>query len=193
MAIDLEVAIAVREAAETFGRMGAIVEEISFDPDLFRSASQCYLVLRCVMQTALLRHLPVARQALMDPDLLASCKEHAFDVATYVDAEHERRLVGSRLNLMLDRHDILLCPTIHTLPEPVDAKAPEPLLTAIFNTSRHPALSIPCGLSAAGLPIGLQLVAAHYQEARLLRAAAAFEVEHGFPKLPIGEASTAIT
>ncbi|HTQ70125.1 MAG TPA: hypothetical protein VMH92_01345 [Acidocella sp.] len=43
------------------------------------------------------------------------------------------------------------------------------------------------------MPIGLQLVAAHYQEARLLRAAAAFETTHGFPELPIGKTPSEVT
>jgi len=127
----------------------------------------------------------------MDPELLESCREHDFDVAAYSDAEQDRRRFGMAFNLLLDRHDLLLSPTIHSLPEPVESPAPEPWLTAIFNATRHPAISIPCGLSASGLPIGLQLVAAHYQEARLIGAAAAFEAAHGFPELPIGRVAGA--
>jgi len=47
--------------------------------------------------------------------------------------------------------------------------------TAPFNLAGLPALSLPCGLSAAGLPIGLQIVAAPWNEARVLRAGRAFE------------------
>jgi len=125
-------------------------------------------------------------QALMDPDLLSTCNENVFDLDAYTDAEQERRLFGVEFNLLLNKYDILLCPTVHTLPERVEAKSPEPYLTLLFNFSRHPALSIPCGLSVSGLPIGVQLVAAHYREPLLLGAAAAYEAEHGFPKLPIG-------
>ena len=43
-----------------------------------------------------------------------------------------------------------------------------------FNLTRHPAASVPCGLSAEGLPIGLQIAAGHYKDAQVLAAAAAF-------------------
>jgi aspartyl-tRNA(Asn)/glutamyl-tRNA(Gln) amidotransferase subunit A len=41
-------------------------------------------------------------------------------------------------------------------------------------------MSIPCGFSAAGLPIGLQILGRHFDEARLLRIARTFEREHDF-------------
>lgn len=189
--VDPDVAAAVRKAVDVFRSLGADVEEIAIDPALYQLGSKAYFVLRCVMQAGLLRHLPPSKQALMDQVLLASCREHDFDVAAYSDAELDRRRFGMELNLLLDRYDLLLSPTIHSLPEPVESSAPEPWLTAIFNASRHPAISIPCGLSASGLPIGLQLVAAHYQEARLISAAAAFEAEHGFAELPIGRVAGA--
>ncbi|WP_218511017.1 amidase family protein [Variovorax sp. dw_308] len=186
VAVDPEVAMAAHKAVEVFRALGAQVDEIAIDPALYALGSRSYFVLRCVMQAGLLRALPPARLPLMDPYLLASCRENDFDVVAYSEAEQDRRRFGVALNLLLDGYDALVCPTIQSLPEPVEAKTPEPFLTAIFNASRHPAISIPCGLSSAGLPIGVQLVAAHSQEAKLLRIAAAFEAEHGFAPLPIG-------
>jgi aspartyl-tRNA(Asn)/glutamyl-tRNA(Gln) amidotransferase subunit A len=93
-----------------------------------------------------------------------------------------------KLNAVLAGCDLLLSAMIQSLPEKVEAETPEPYLTAIFNASRHPALSIPCGLSVFGLPIGLQLVGAHHAEATLLRAAA-YEDAFGFPALPIATRS----
>ena len=46
--------------------------------------------------------------------------------------------------------------------------------TSQFNLSRHPAASVPCGLSRQGLPIGLQIAAGHYKDALVLRAAARY-------------------
>ena len=48
--------------------------------------------------------------------------------------------------------------------------------TYVFNLTGHPAISVPCGFTEDGLPVGLQTVAARHQDAALLRAAAAFEV-----------------
>lgn len=58
--------------------------------------------------------------------------------------------------------------------------------TAPFNVSGHPAISVPCGLTAAGLPIGLQIVGRHWDEVTLLRVAAAYERARGsLPKPPL--------
>jgi aspartyl-tRNA(Asn)/glutamyl-tRNA(Gln) amidotransferase subunit A len=47
--------------------------------------------------------------------------------------------------------------------------------TLAFNLSGYPAISVPCGVTAEGLPVGLQLVAGWRADARVLAAAAAFE------------------
>jgi aspartyl-tRNA(Asn)/glutamyl-tRNA(Gln) amidotransferase subunit A len=51
--------------------------------------------------------------------------------------------------------------------------------TAPFNLSGHPAISVPCGTTSAGLPIGLQMVGRRWDESTLLRAAAAYERHRG--------------
>jgi aspartyl-tRNA(Asn)/glutamyl-tRNA(Gln) amidotransferase subunit A len=50
-----------------------------------------------------------------------------------------------------------------------------------FNLTQQPAASLPCGLTAAGLPVGLQIVGARYDDARVLRASRAFEAVQPFP------------
>ena len=58
--------------------------------------------------------------------------------------------------------------------------------TPQFNLSRHPAATVPCGLSRQGLPIGLQIAAGHYKDALVLRAAARYAESNPikFPVLP---------
>jgi aspartyl-tRNA(Asn)/glutamyl-tRNA(Gln) amidotransferase subunit A len=83
------------------------------------------------------------------------------------------------------RYDLLLTPTmpIPALPAGQDLNDPARERHWIdwspfsypFNMTRQPAASIPCGLTAAGLPIGLQIVGLPYADARVLRAARAFE------------------
>jgi aspartyl-tRNA(Asn)/glutamyl-tRNA(Gln) amidotransferase subunit A len=50
------------------------------------------------------------------------------------------------------------------------------IYTVTVNLAGVPAISVPCGRSSAGLPIGLQLIGNHFDEARLLNAAYAYEM-----------------
>ena len=55
-----------------------------------------------------------------------------------------------------------------------------------FNMTRQPAATVPCGLTSAGLPIGLQIVGPLYAEDRVLRAARAFEATQPVRRPPLG-------
>ncbi|TIN27277.1 MAG: amidase [Mesorhizobium sp.] len=95
-------------------------------------------------------------------------------------------------------HDALLCPVAMTTAFPhcepgtpikVDGKEQSywmlPAYGAVFNYSGHPALSMPCGLDSAGLPIGLQLVGKRWSESQLLGIAKAIEsLAGGFRRPP---------
>ena len=81
---------------------------------------------------------------------------------------------------------MLVSPTSPTTAFPIGAKADDPMamyLNDIFtipaNLGGVPAISVPCGLDANGLPIGLQLTAKALDEATLFRAAAALESDLG--------------
>jgi aspartyl-tRNA(Asn)/glutamyl-tRNA(Gln) amidotransferase subunit A len=106
-----------------------------------------------------------------------------------------RREISTAWNLLFTRYDLVISPTLTVLPFVVGQPFPpgvdgKPLTawsnTALFNLTRHPALTRPAGLSASGLPVGLQIVAAHYRDDLVLRASAALEeaVPFKFPVLP---------
>ena len=90
-----------------------------------------------------------------------------------------------------DRYDLLLTPACRSPPSRSARKCPTPdaggewvdwtPFTYPFNLSQQPAISVPCGLSSAGLPIGLQIVGPKYADARVLRAARAIEAAAPFP------------
>jgi len=103
----------------------------------------------------------------------------------YAKAQNLARLLRKTYNDALTRHDLLLTPTTPMKATPIPAQdAPLALYcqrafemlpnTAPFDVSGHPAMNIPCGMSA-GLPVGMQLIAAHYNESTIYRAAHAFE------------------
>jgi aspartyl-tRNA(Asn)/glutamyl-tRNA(Gln) amidotransferase subunit A len=90
-----------------------------------------------------------------------------------------------------DKYDFVLMPTISRPPLAVDHKALDPITIDgvdagdmrrawvpylnLFNLTGNPAISVPCGWTSDGLPIGLQIVGRWYADSTLLGAAAAFE------------------
>jgi Asp-tRNA(Asn)/Glu-tRNA(Gln) amidotransferase A subunit family amidase len=103
-------------------------------------------------------------------------------------AEKERTALYHRVRQFFERYDLLLTPTVAAPPFPVEMPYPqeingEPMnnyqewlyLTYAITVTGLPAISVPCGWTAEGLPVGLQIVGRRLGEATVLRAAAAFE------------------
>ena len=103
----------------------------------------------------------------------------------YVAADMVRTALGQRMAAFHQRYDLLLTPMMPVAALPVGQDLNDPTterswidwspFSYPFNMTRQPAASIPCGLTRAGLPIGLQIVGPLYAEDRVLRAARAFE------------------
>ena len=112
----------------------------------------------------------------------------------YNRAMRARALVRAQVLDALRDADALLCPSNVTAPKPIDAMRETVAAEAAvmprlverrislypFSLSNVPALSVPCGFSAAGLPIGLQLAAKPFDEAGLFAIAQAYELAAGF-------------
>ena len=102
--------------------------------------------------------------------------------AYYGQAQKVRTLILQDYAAAFERFDVLVSPTSPTTAFPIGAKADDPMamyLNDIFtipaNLGGVPAISVPCGLDAKGLPIGLQLTAKALDESTMFRAAAALE------------------
>ncbi len=102
--------------------------------------------------------------------------------AYYLQGMKVRTLMKRDFDAALSQCDVLLLPTAPTPAFRLGEKLDNPLqmyLSDIYTISANlagvPAISLPCGFSSAGLPIGMQLIAAPFQEATLLRAARAYE------------------
>jgi amidase len=111
----------------------------------------------------------------------------------YAKAQNMKWALRQAYDDVLARFDLLALPTIRFLPTaiPADGSSREEYVaraldmagnTCPFDASGHPAMNIPCGKSD-GLPIGLMLVARRYDEATVLRAAAAFEKSGDWTKM----------
>ena len=101
--------------------------------------------------------------------------------AYYVKAQKVRTVIKAEFDRVFETVDALLTPTSPTVAFRIGAKVNDPLsmyLNDVFtlpvNIAGLPGISIPCGLSE-GLPVGLQVIATHYNEATLFRVAAAYE------------------
>ena len=182
--VDPEVEARVREAAAVLASLGAIVEEVDpgfADPTAIFEAH--WLSGAANMRSG----IPKEKWPLMDPGLtkFADLGEQIGHMA-YLKAVDQRGALGLHMALFHERYDILLTPTLpitafevnHVAPprnaDPSDW-VPWAPFNFPFNLTQQPAASMPCGLTAAGMPIGLQIVAAKYRDDLVLRVARAYE------------------
>src|SRR6185295_7057396 len=111
--------------------------------------------------------------------------------AYYGKAQKVRGLIKQDFDNAFAVCDVIATPTAPTPAFKLGEKADDPLemylsdiYTITANLAGVPALSLPCGLSTSGLPIGIQLIARHFDEPTLLRAAHNLEKALGFESTP---------
>jgi aspartyl-tRNA(Asn)/glutamyl-tRNA(Gln) amidotransferase subunit A len=125
-----------------------------------------------------LQPLAPEQRELVDPVIRAAAAEGArLSAVRYLEIEAERAALAQRVAHLFRQVDLFLTPSTAEPAPSVDAE-PSPHrapFTGIFSLSRNPALSLPIGNTAAGLPMGLQIVGRHFEEAAVLALAAALE------------------
>jgi len=193
--LDPEVEGLVTAAAKTFEDLGARVEPIA-PPPQSADAGRVFVAHWFSALQRLLQIYPAEKHDQFDPMLLQNARVgEAYPVQTLVDAMVARREMSTAWNLVFTDYDLVISPTLNVLPFPVGRAFPDgpdgrpnPAWsnTALFNLTRHPAITTPAGLGASGLPVGVQIVAAHYRDDLALRASAALEAAQArtFPALP---------
>jgi aspartyl-tRNA(Asn)/glutamyl-tRNA(Gln) amidotransferase subunit A len=104
--------------------------------------------------------------------------------AYYKKAQQVRTLIRRDFEQVFQQVDVLVAPTAPTPAFKIGEKIDDPLqmylsdvFTITINLAGVPALSLPCGFSSAGLPIGLQMIGKPFDEETILRVAHAFEQE----------------
>lgn len=173
------VAQAMDDAAERLRRLGAKVVEI--DPGEFAAYGSTNWTLLAAEAFAV--HEKVLRER--PEDYGARARElfaaGAFvSAADYIRAQRARATLKAKLDAILDGHDALLCAGAGLQPCAIDdpaaiARLLGSSLRGAFNLSGHPAMALPAGFDAQGLPLHVQLASAANAEAKLYRLAAAFE------------------
>jgi amidase len=184
--VDPEVAAITRKAASRFAEAGVIVEEAH--PDL-REAHECFHVLRAfdfaVSKAALLR----TKRDLLKPEVIWNIEEGLkLSVEQLERAEAQRVAMAARTLEFFKTYDLLLAPATIVAPFPVEHRYVAECAGKKFDNYVEwlavvyaitlvccPALSLPCGFTASGLPVGLQMVAPPRGEAQLLADAKVLE------------------
>ena len=178
-----EIAAALDGVAQTLRELGAVVEAVDpgFEDPLEISTGLWFAGAWQVWQT-----LRPEQQALTDPDFKAQAMLGSRLGVNELHALNQRRgLLGSHMRQFMTRHDLLLTPSVAVPAFEVREPGSVPMdavamlgwtpFSYPFNLTQQPAITVPCGLTRDGLPMGMQLVGPMFGDARVLRAARAYE------------------
>jgi len=168
-------------------------------PD-FTGVLDAFHTLRAVLFGTMMGELLETSRDRISEDIIGNI-EHGFTVTPerLFQAERLRRDIAQRMSDFFETHDLLLCPSASILPFPIEQRFVTEIdgrpcrtyidwfaVTFAITMTACPAISIPCGFTKDGLPVGLQIVGRPRGEATLLRAAQHLEqVFATTEKLPI--------
>ncbi|WP_295801455.1 amidase [uncultured Microbulbifer sp.] len=182
--VDREVEETVREAAKLLQSLGAEVSEVApgFDDPLAAFGHLFY-----GGAANALRNISKKQRMLMDSQLVAVADRAAqLTMLDYLEAVNERMALCERMALFHKKYDLLLTPTLPITAFAAGREVPEDWpstrwpswtpYTYPFNLTGQPAISVPCGFATSGLPIGLQMVGARFDDTAVLRAAQAYQL-----------------
>ncbi len=181
--VDPEVARAVSGAVTALEQHGARV--IQADPG-FASPRATFEVLWYAGAAKIVDDIPEDRRHLIDPGLAEIAEQgRRYSAVGYLQALRERSELGIAMGAFHQTYDLLVLPTEPIVAFAAGAEAPARSagrrwtewtpFTYPFNMTHQPAASVPCGFSAAGMPIGVQVVGPRHADALVLSACAAIE------------------
>lgn len=181
--VDPEVAAAVRGAVTALEQAGALVTLA--DPE-FVSPLPAFDVLWYAGAARIVDDIPEDRRHLIDPGLAEIAEEgQRYSAVGYLQALRERAELGIAMGAFHQTYDLLVLPTEPIAAFAAGAEVPDGSaqprwtswtpFTYPFNMSHQPAATVPCGFSAAGLPVGVQVVGPRHADGLVLAACAAIE------------------
>ena len=176
---DPEVAAAVETAAAAFRALGAEVAEIEL-PEMPAAYGIGGLTISAEAATVHEDNLRTRPKAVSDEVRQPLELGAAFTAVDYLQAQRVRRVIAEQVARALAPFAAVLSPTSPVPATPIDDTPAAHIAlrfrnTVPFNLTGHPAVSVPCGFTAAGLPIGLQISGRAFDEAGILRVARAYE------------------
>lgn len=187
----LDILPAVTEVLEAAGLptlVGLGHQVTDAEPEL-AAADRVFRVMRGINYAQNYGHLVATHREQLGAELLVNTEAGlTFTLSDYLDARDQRTRVFARMAELFERVDILAAPVVAVLPFPADQRWPEEIngvaqpdylewMRASWRISVTgcAAISVPCGFSPEGLPVGIQFIAPPRHEARLLALAAQFE------------------
>ncbi len=177
---DADVLNAVREAANVFERMKCKIKEINMD--VLRDAAMANKITTQADGAAVHRDRLRDHPDWFGEDVRRRLTDGANTTSTeYALARRTQAEIRKRFEAFFETYDFLILPTT-PIPAPtihgndaVEQAARLTRFTSPFNLAGLPALSLPCGFTPSGLPIGLQIVSRAWADAKTLNAGYAFE------------------
>ena len=194
--VEPEIVEVCEKAARQFETMGIPVE--TAHPD-FSEAHDVFQTLRAHSFATSLTPLLEAHRDKLKPEVIWNVEKGAALTSGEIGkAERARAAMVQRAAEFFETYDLLLCPATIVSPFPVEERYVTEcngvkfdtyidwlaIVYAITNVS-HPALSLPCGFTKNGLPVGLQMIGGLRGEAALLSAAGVLEDALALNHLPI--------
>lgn len=184
--VDPEVKAITRRAAERFETMGIIVEEAH--PNL-NEAHECFSTLRAFDFAITKAELLRTKRDLLKPEVIWNIEQGlTLKIEDIERAQAQRLTLVARAIDFFDKYDLLLTPATIVKPFPVGERFVAECNGVKFDSYFRwlaivyaitltccPALSLPCGFTGAGLPVGLQMIAPPRAEAELLAGAKLLE------------------
>ncbi len=183
---DSAVTQVVNARRAVFETLGCIVEEA--EPD-FADADEAFKTMRAVSFASGFRELAAEHRSAMKETILWELERAERITANDIGlAEVMRTDLYHRVRQFFERYEFFVLPTVQVPPFDIDQPYPTvvagvPMTSYIdwmkscyyISIAGNPAISVPCGFTSDGLPIGLQIVARHHDDWGLLQMAQAFE------------------
>ena len=177
--VDPEVAAICQAAALRFADMGCVIDD---DVPDFSGSIESFQVLRALLFADVRGNLLPHERSRINSDIVWNIeKGQALTAAEIIGAMRDRNALFHRVARFFDDHDLLVCPTVAVPPFPVEQRFPTEIageklttyidwmfLTFVITLTGCPAISLPCGLTREGLPVGVQLVGRPHGDAELL-------------------------
>jgi aspartyl-tRNA(Asn)/glutamyl-tRNA(Gln) amidotransferase subunit A len=179
---EAEVGELTKHALKMLVGEGAHVEAVS--TPIFDNAFDTYVVIATTAHAARLEAVATQWGEKITASLRQSITRGlSYSAAEWQRASDRRSVLFRAVQRLFDNYDVIVTPTMNAPPVGLDAGGSiESEMYAEwagylypFNLTGNPALSVPCGFTAGGLPVGLQLVGAYHDEQRLIDVALAIE------------------